>query len=41
MALGKEFGRDKLPAELLKSLLDNDAGVSKFHDTVVDTQRGG
>lgn len=34
-------GPDELPAELLKLLLDGDAGPSSFHDIIVDTWKGG
>lgn len=34
---GKAVGPDDLPAELLKILLEDDAGMSSFHNTIVDT----
>lgn len=36
VANGKIFGSYKLSVELLKLLFDDDAGLSSFHDTIVD-----
>lgn len=33
LANRKAVGSDELPAELLRLLLENNAGLSKFHDT--------
>lgn len=37
MSNEKAAGPDELPAELLRILLDDNPGLSIFHDTIVDT----
>lgn len=41
MANGKAFGPNKLPVEPLNPLLDDDARLSSFHDTIVETWKEG